>query len=405
MKQHTRSFVARRRLMLGAMGVAFSLTIPAASAQSKEIRIAHIVSKTGLIEAYGKQSALGFMLGLEYATKGTMKVAGRDIVVLQKDDQSKPDMAKSLLLEAFADENADIAVGASSTPATLSIMPVAEEFKKVLVVDSAISDSITGSKWNKYIFRVKQNSTQDSAASAATFDNAGTSIVTLSQDTAYGKEGIAAFKAGLTKAKIVGEEYVPQNTTDFTAVGQRLIEKLRGLPGRKLIYVNTWFGPNDPFKIGDVGLERYGIEVGAGGNVLTVLPQYKRFPGMEGGITYYYELPKNPVNDWLVRESLKRTAAPPDIFQVYGFAAAMSVVTALEKTNGDTNSEKLITAMEGMKFDTPKGEMTFRKEDHQALQTMYHYKIRVDPNVAWAIPTLVKEIGPNEIKIPIGNKR
>lgn len=403
MKQLKRPRVTRRYLALGAMGLAISL-MPAL-AYSKDIRIAHIVSKTGLIEAYGKQSALGFMLGLEYATKGTMKVAGHDIVVLQKDDQSKPDMAKSLLLEAFADENADVAVGASSTPATLSIMPVAEEFKKVLVVDSAISNSITGEKWNKYIFRVKQNSTQDSAASAATFDNADTSIVTLSQDTAYGKEGIAAFKAGLTKAKIVAEEYVPQNTTDFTAVGQRLIEKLRGLPGRKLIYVNTWFGPNDPFKIGDVGLDRYGIEVGAGGNVLTVLPQYKRFPGMEGGITYYYELPKNPVNDWLVRESLKRTTAPPDIFQVYGFAAAMSLVTALEKTNGDASSEKLIAAMEGMSFDTPKGEMTFRKEDHQALQAMYHYKIRVDPNVAWAIPTLVKEIGPNEINIPISNKR
>ncbi len=27
--------------------------------------------------------------------------------------------------------------------------------------------------------------------------------------------------------------------------------------------------------------------------------------------------------------------------------------------------------MEGMKFDTPKGKMTFRKEDHQALQVMY----------------------------------
>ena len=35
--------------------------------------------------------------------------------------------------------------------------------------------------------------------------------------------------------------------------------------------------------------------------------------------------------------------------------------------------------MEGMSFDTPKGKMTFRKEDHQALQSMYHFKIKVDP--------------------------
>ena len=34
--------------------------------------------------------------------------------------------------------------------------------------------------------------------------------------------------------------------------------------------------------------------------------------------------------------------------------------------------------------------MIFRKEDHQALQSMYHFKIKVDPTVAWAIPDLVQ---------------
>jgi branched-chain amino acid transport system substrate-binding protein len=57
----------------------------------------------------------------------------------------------------------------------------------------------------------------------------------------------------------------------------------------------------------------------------------------------------------------------------------MAIVAALKKTNGDTGADKLITAMEGMSFDTPKGKMTFRKEDHQAMQSMYHFKIKVDP--------------------------
>ena len=43
--------------------------------------------------------------------------------------------------------------------------------------------------------------------------------------------------------------------------------------------------------------------------------------------------------------------------------------------------------MEGMDFDTPKGKMIFRKEDHQALQSMYAFKIKVDPKVAWGIPS------------------
>jgi branched-chain amino acid transport system substrate-binding protein len=395
----------RRQFAATAIGLAAALSMGGAIAQSKDIKIAQIASLTGLAEAYGKQSVIGLQMGLEYATKGTMAVAGRKLVVVVKDDQSKPDVAKAKLLEAFGDEKADVAVGANSTPATLALMPVAEEYKKILLIDSAISDSITGDKWNKYIFRVKQNSTQDNAASAAAFDGDGVSIATLSQDSAYGKEGITAFKVGLSKAKILHEEYVPVSTTDFTAAAQRLIEKLRTAPGRKVIFINSWFGPNDPFKVADAGLDRYGIELGAGGNILPVLAQYKRAPGMEGGTTYFYELPKNAVNDWLVAEHQKRHGTPPDIFQVMAFSSAMALVSALEKTGGDPNTNKLINAMEGLTFSTPKGPMTFRKEDHQAMQSMYHYKIAVKPDVAWGIPTLVREIKPDELKVPVLNKR
>ena len=83
----------------------------------------------------------------------------------------------------------------------------------------------------------------------------------------------------------------------------------------------------------------------------------------------------------------------------------MAVVTALKKTNGDTNTNKLIKTMEGMSFETPKGTMTFRKEDHQAMQSMYHFKIKVDPAFAWGVPELVREIKASEMDIPIRNKR
>ncbi|MEI7495186.1 MAG: ABC transporter permease, partial [Betaproteobacteria bacterium] len=48
-------------------------TAPVASfAQSKDLKIAHIYSKTGPLEAYGKQTQVGLMMGLDYATGGTM---------------------------------------------------------------------------------------------------------------------------------------------------------------------------------------------------------------------------------------------------------------------------------------------------------------------------------------------
>jgi hypothetical protein len=133
-------------------------------------------------------------------------------------------------------------------------------------------------------------------------------------------------------------------------------------------------------KLQDMNPGRYGIELSTGGNILPAMAGYKTLPGMEGATYYYYEIPKNPVNDWLVAEHQKRFNAPPDFFTAGGFASAMAVVAAVTKAKS-LDTEKLIAAMEGLEFDTPKGKMVFRKEDHQALQSMYHFKIKADP--AW----------------------
>jgi len=61
--------------------------------------------------------------------------------------------------------------------------------------------------------------------------------------------------------------------------------------------------------------------------------------------------------------------------------------------------------MEGMSFDTPKGTMTFRAQDHQAMQSMYHFRIKVDPAFPWGVPELVREIKADEMQVPIRNQR
>ena len=103
----------RRTLVTATAFAATALAAIAAPAwaQSGEIRIAHVYSKTGALEAYGKQTQIGLMMGLEYATGGTMQVAGKKLVVIEKDDQGKPDLGKSLLASAYSDDKADIAVG------------------------------------------------------------------------------------------------------------------------------------------------------------------------------------------------------------------------------------------------------------------------------------------------------
>ena len=383
-----------------------AFSAPLAFAQAgKEIKIAHIYSRTGPLEAYGKQTQTGLMMGLEYATGGTMTINGRKITVIEKDDQGKPDLGKSLLATAYSDDKVDLAVGPTSSGVALAMLPVAEEYKKILLVEPAVADSITGERWNKYIFRTGRNSSQDAISNAVALDKPGVTIATLAQDYAFGRDGVKAFKESIKNAKIVHEEYLPQNTTDFTAGAQRLIDKLKDQPGRKVIWI-VWAGSGNPFKIADLDLKRYGIEVATGGNILPAMVAYNQFPGMEGASYYYFGFSKNQPNLWLVTNHYQRFKSPPDFFTAGGFSAAMALVTALKKSNGDTNTDKLIATMEGMSFETPKGEMTFRKEDHQAMQSMYHF--RVAPGAkqgAMADLHLVKEIKPSEMNVPIRNKR
>ena len=383
----------RRTWMHIAISAAMAATTAAAWAKDNEIRIAHIYSKTGPLEAYGKQTQAGLMMGLRHATGGTMEVAGKKLVVIEKDDQGKPDLGKNQLAAAYSDDKADIAVGPTASGVALAMLPVAEEYKKILLVEPAVADSITGDKWNKYIFRTGRNSSQDAISNALAIDKEGVTIATLAQDNAFGRDGVKAFKDNIKKGKLVHEEYLPAQTTDFTAGAQRLIDRLKDQPGRKIIWI-VWAGAGNPFKITDMDLKRHGIEIATGGNILPAMAAYKNLPGMEGASYYYYDIPKNPVNDAMVAMHQKEFG---------GFSAAMALVEALKKTEGDTNTNKLIKTMRGMSFETPKGPMTFRKEDHQAMQSMYHFKIKSDPNVAWGIPELVREIKPEEMQIPIRN--
>jgi branched-chain amino acid transport system substrate-binding protein len=392
------------KLLRSVLALSLAACAGLASGQAREIKIAHIYGKTGPLEAYAKQTHAGLMMGLEYATGGKMELLGRKIVVIEKDDQLKPDIGKSHLAAAYGDDKVDLAVGPTGSGVALAMLPVAEEYKKILLVEPAVADAITGERWNRYVFRTGRSSSQDAISNAVAIGKPDTVIATLAQDYAFGRDGVRAFKEALvgTGAQIVHEEYAPQQTTDFTAPAERLFNALKDRKGRKVIFI-IWAGGN-PFKIADLNPGRYGIEVASGGNILPALAAYKALPGMEGATYYYYEHPKNKVNQWLVAEHQKRFKSPPDFFTAGGMSAGIAIVEAIKKA-GSTDTEKLIAAMEGMSFETPKGVMTFRKEDHQAMQSMYHFKIKVDPNVQWAIPELVREIKPEEMKVPVRVKK
>jgi branched-chain amino acid transport system substrate-binding protein len=386
-------------LLLGGV-----IAAPVMSAEP--IKIGIIQGISGAYEIYGKAEVTGFKMGLEYFTKGSNKILGRDVEIIVEDTQLKAARAKMLLTKLYSDDKVDLAVGPTSSGVALAVLPVAEEFKKILVVEPAVADSITGANWNRYIFRTGRNSSQDAISNAVAVAKPGVSIACIGQDYAFGRDGIAAYKQAAEKlgAKVVHEEYCDPKGTDFTAPIQRIIEALKDKPSPKYVWV-IWAGKNNPItQLIDAGLDKYGIEITTGGNVFAVLKTMKPLKGMIGATYYYYEDPKNEVNDWLVKEHIKRFNEPPDFFTCGGFAAASAVVEAITKAGG-TDTEKLISTMEGMEFMTPKGMMKFRKEDHQALQAMFAFKLEVKPDVEWAIPVLIRTLTMEETAPPIMNKR
>lgn len=395
-------------LVCAVLSVVLGLTFENATAQStKPIKIAMVLDRTGAFEEAARQTAQGFRLGLEYATQGKMAIAGRPIVVIEKDSALKADLARSRLAEAFSDDAADLAVGGTGSSQALAMLPVAEEYKKILFVEAGVADQITGSNWNRYIFRVARNASQDAIANARAIAKPGTSVATLAFDYSAGRDTIAALRDEIRAvgARLVHEEYAAADTIDFTAPGQRVLDALSKVQGDRVIWVN-WFGPVNPIpQLQRMSPESRGIRLTTYGNTLSYMKAFKNMPGMEGATSYYYQIPKNPVNNWLVTEYQKRFKTPPDLFVVSAMSSAIAMVKGLELTRGDTNSDKLIAVFEDMRFDSPKGEMILRKEDHQALQSMYHFKIKVDPAVEWGIPELVRELRIDDLKIPIRTPR
>jgi len=398
-----RSLLALAAATAATAGLALAPPLASAQANAKPIKIALIASKTGPSEQYARDTERGLRIGLDVLTQGTMTVLGRKIELIVKDDQMKPDLSKAMLTEAYADDKADIAIGTSWSGGALAMSPVAAEYKKILMIEPAIADSITGAAFHRYLFRASRNSFQDALASAAGLKD-GDTVAFIAPDYVYGKDSVAAFKdaMGATKKKvnIAHEEFIPLATTDFTASMQRVLDKLKGASGKKYIVV-IWGAPNPLRKLSELLPAGQDIEfVSIGGANMENIKPWVGLP-VTGGMYYFYTFPKNPLNDAFVAESIKRYKTPPDLFAAGGFVTAAAIISGIKKAGG-TDTEKLITAMEGMSFDTPKGPMTFRKEDHQAMQTQFQF--RVKKNAAgseWDVVDLVRAIPAAEMPVPL----
>jgi branched-chain amino acid transport system substrate-binding protein len=152
----------------------------------------------------------------------------------------------------------------------------------------------------------------------------------------------------------------------------------------------------------------------AGITLVTGAPDLPQLRGMvplgkiggKGYCVYYPTLPQaEPLNDWMVERHQAEYGFAPDFFTSGGFAAAVAICTALEKTGGDTEARTLIDTMEGMEFESPTGKRVFRQEDHQAMQDLFEVELTWEEGSDHCIPKYISVIPSDEITPPITNGR
>lgn len=367
---------------------------------AEPIKIGVITSVTGPLAGYADQEIKGLRLGLEYATGGTMEVLGRPIEVIVEDDTGSPDVGKQKAIKLLEQDGVHILQGSASTPVALAVAEQAKLYEVIYMIDPAAGDQLTTTDFNPYIFRTGGNTTQDALTGGkATVENLGRTIVHLAPDNAFGTSSQDAWNPIFEQygGTVIRNINAPLDAKDFATYLQQVIEL------NPEVLMVTWSGGNALKlfqQIGELGLfDRMKVTTSIGDRA-SLIGMGDAAVGMNGVIRYFYTLPDNPVNDWMVREHIARHGEPPDLFTAGGMAAGIAIVEGIKKA-GSTDARDLIPALEGMSFEGPKGTYTFRPEDHQALQPMYFVELVKDPDHDYPIPKLIAELSPEETAPPV----
>ncbi len=348
---------------------------------AEPVKIGLITDLTGGLAIYGTMTERGFMLGMEYATgapatgDNTYMLDDCEIQVLVRDDQGSAETTATLARELIDVDAVDLLVGTVSSGSTASLQEIAAESQVPLIVAPAAANDITGVNFNEYTFRTSRENYQDFINLCEYLTTEYDTFIQIAPDYSFGYGGAASARDACTffGGEFVGDDiFAPLDTTEFTPYLETIYDS-----GAEA-WIVTWAGGG--FVPMFQTAQELGVmdDLGIGASFfdnLTMQAIFGPVIGQTSGILYAYDLPDNPINDFLTENVIAQTGGPPDLFDADGMNAAIMAVEALKATNGDTSASALIGAMEGLEFEGPKGTIYIRPEDHVAIQDMYIVKL------------------------------
>jgi branched-chain amino acid transport system substrate-binding protein len=326
------------------------------------VKVGLVYSQSGALASYGKQYIEGFRAGLDFATDGTNKVGDRAIEITEVDDAGDPAKAVSAAKDLIGKGNKIIA-GSTASGVALQVAPIAAQNKVLFISGPAATDALTGA--NKYTFRSGRQSYQD-VVTAKSFigDPAGKKVVVFAQDGAFGDANEAAVKAVIGGAGAsVSAVRAPASATEFTPFASQIKSAKPDL-----LFV-AWAGTTAPAMWQT--LDQQGVltstTVVTGLDIRASWPTFGAAGSKISFLSHYFD----GASDTEAGKAAKAKVpgGTLDLFHPDGFAAAQMVVRAVAEGGDDV--EKMVAALEGWSFESVKGSMTIRAEDHALLQPMY----------------------------------
>ncbi|HEX8010403.1 MAG TPA: ABC transporter substrate-binding protein [Casimicrobiaceae bacterium] len=356
-------------------GAALGALAAAASAQGV-VKLGMVGEFSGPFAQYGQQ-ILGGMKA--YIKLNGDTVAGKKIEIVQKDvGGPAPDVAKRLAQELVTRDNVDILVGFGLTPNALAVAPVATEAKKAMVIMNAATSIITTR--SPYIVRASMTLpqvTQPMAIWAA--KNGIKQVYTVVADYGPGLDAEKAFTEAFKKAggEIVGSVRTPLQNPDYGPFIQRVKD---AKPQAVFLFLPAG-EQGIAFMKGyeERGLKQAGIKLIATGDITDDGVLEAMGDPTLGLITSFHysaahDSPENAAFKKAYAEA-NGNKLRPNFMAVGGYDGMALIYEALKKTNGSTDGEKLVAAMKGAKWMSPRGPVMIDPQTRDIVQTVYIRKV------------------------------
>lgn len=346
------------------------LTPRAADASSHAIKVGLLYGITGFAAIYNKPAIHGHEVALA-AINEAGGVLGRKLQYVLRDDKTNPEVAVRMANELILREKVDFLMGTLASHVSLAVSEVAKKNKILYLATIPKTEALTSEKGHRYVFRVASN-TLIEGRQLAELEKAmpATRYHTIANDYEYGRKVVEAFVDHLKKVKpgaqIVGQAWPKLGETEWTPFITAI------LAAKPEVVLNFVYG--DMFIAFVKQAKPYGyfekVRVISGAEVVSTemaAPLAKDMPeGILGNAYDVFYWPDTPEHKSFVKAYLDKTgeAFVPG-WAIQGYIGTYFLAEAIKKA-GTTDTEKVITAMEGLTVKTPVGPVTMRAYDHQA---------------------------------------